>query len=233
VNPAEILVGTAIFQDLSVADVAELVPRLSERHFARGESLWIEGDPAEALYVIVSGQLKSFRVSREGNEVILRLHAAREATGEVGLFHPSGRRQVNVSAMAPTVCYTLPREPMFDFLMRHPAAMRRLLEQLSSMTVHAAYSFSGVAFGDIRSRVAVALLTLGEEFGEPLDAGGLRIRLRLSQATLAALVAASRENVNRALSGFVTAGVIGRNEGHFELHDLEALRRAAVDLREQ
>ena len=60
-------------------------------------------------------------------------------------------------------------------------------------------------------------------------AAGVRIRLKLSQSTLAALVAASRENVNRALSAYVSAGVVSQQDGHFVIHDRSVLE---ADLRE-
>ena len=106
--------------------------------------------------------------------------------------------------------------------------MERMLERLSTIAGQAAYSFSGLAFDDIRRRVAVALLGLAEEFGEETREHGTRIRLRLSQGTLASLVAASRENVNRALAAFVSAGVVSQRDAHFHLHDLDALRQAAI-----
>ena len=52
---------------------------------------------------------------------------------------------------------------------------------------------------------------------------GVRIRLELSQRTLGALVAASRENVNRALAPLVAGGVISQRDGHFVVHDRAAL----------
>ncbi len=58
-----------------------------------------------------------------------------------------------------------------------------------------------------------------------------RIRLELSQRTLGALVAASRENVNRALAPLVAAGVISQRDGRFVIHDhagLAACGRAPV-----
>jgi CRP-like cAMP-binding protein len=222
VDPARILLGTSIFRGQRPEDVAELLPHLRERRFARGEPVWLEGDAAEALYVVAQGQLKSHRVSRDGAEIILRLHPAGDCTGEVGLFHPTLVRQVSVSAMEPSICLLLPRAPLVAFLAEHPAVMLQLLEQLSVMAVASAYSFSGVAFDDIRTRVAVALRALAQEFGEPAD-GGVRIRLRLSQTALAALVAASRENVNRALSSLISAGTVSQSEGHFYVHDLTAL----------
>jgi CRP/FNR family transcriptional regulator len=101
-----------------------------------------------------------------------------------------------------------------------------MLEDLSSVTVQAAYSFTGMAFDDIRCRAARTLLALAEEFGEPTPEG-VRIRLELSQRTLAALVAASRENVNRALAPLVANGVISQRNRHFVVHDLGALAAAA------
>lgn len=226
-DPAGLLLRTPIFRDLCAADVAELLPHLKERRYGRGESLWVEGDRADALYILVEGQIKSYRVSREGAEVIVGFNRGVDVVGEVGFFHPSGARQVSVSAMEPTRCLTVGREPLLAFLARHPVAMRRMMERLSTIAVDAAYRFSGVAFDDIQRRVAVALLALSDEFGEDAPAGGVQIRLRLSQATLAALVAATRENVNRALSTFVRTGAVSQRNGYFHVHDRAALQRAA------
>jgi CRP-like cAMP-binding protein len=227
VDPVGILLQTPIFRDLSAPDVEELLPDLRQRSFVRGEVVWLEGDRADALYIVAEGQLKSFRVGRDGGEVILLLQSGIDVAGEVGLFHPSGVRQVSVGAMVPTRCLTLAKAPLLAFLTRHPAAMERMLERLSSVAVQAAYAFSGVAFDDIGRRVAVALLGLAREFGEQTPDQGVRIRLRLSQSTLAALVAASRENVNRALSTFVGTGAVSQRNGHFHLHDVVALEQAA------
>jgi CRP/FNR family transcriptional regulator len=227
VDPAGILLQTYLFRDLAAADVAALLPALGERSYARGESVWIEGDPALALYIVVEGQLKAHRVGLDGGEIILGINHAVDPFGEVGLFHPGGVRLVSMTAMTPARCLRIPKAPMLEFMSRHPATMERLLERLSTIAGQAAYSFSSLAFDDIQRRVAVALLGLADEFGEATSDRGLRIRLRLSQSTLAALVAASRENVNRALAGFVGAGAVSQSDGHFHLHDLDALRRIA------
>lgn len=106
--------------------------------------------------------------------------------------------------------------------------MERMFEQITRRTVRAAYSFTGMAFDDIRRRVARTLMGLADEFGEPVP-GGVRIRLELSQRTLGALVAASRENVNRALAPLVADGAISQRDGHFVVHDRAVLASAARD----
>ncbi len=224
---AAILLQMPIFRDVGPAAVAELLPHLREQGFRRGETVWLEGARSTDLYLVIEGQFKSYRVDPDGTEVILRLHPVADLIGEVGLFHPTRARQVNVGAMVASRCLLLRREPLLEFLARHPPAMHRMLEQLSVIAVQAASSFSGAAFGDIRRRVATALLTLGREFGEPATDGGVRVRLLISQSTLAALVAASRENVNRALAEFMASGAITQNGGRFHLHDLTSLERVA------
>jgi CRP-like cAMP-binding protein len=87
-----------------------------------------------------------------------------------------------------------------------------MLESLSTIAVRVAYSLADVAFEDIRRRVARMLLDLMNEQGEVTDSG-VRIGLKLSQTTLAAMVAASRENVNRALALFLSRGEVSQKNG--------------------
>jgi CRP-like cAMP-binding protein len=87
-----------------------------------------------------------------------------------------------------------------------------MLESLSTIAVRVAYSLADVAFEDIRRRVARMLLDLMNEQGEVTDSG-VRIGLKLSQTTRAAMVAASRENVNRALALFLSRGEVSQKNG--------------------
>lgn len=226
-DPGSTLLRTDLFGDLTAEDVAELAPDIDERRYPRGQPLWVEGDPALALYILVEGQLKAHRIGVDGGEVILGIYESVDVIGEVGLFHPSGVRRVSTTAMSTARCLRIAKAPLLQFLARHPIAMERMFGRLSAIAGQAAYSFSGLAFDDIQRRVAAALLGLAEEFGERVGENDLRIRLTLSQGTLAALVAASRENVNRALATFVASGAVSQHEGHFHVHDADALRRVA------
>lgn len=223
---AAILLQTPIFQDLSRLDVEELLPDLLDRTFDRGQTIWTEGDRADVIVVIAEGQLKAHRISREGREVIISMYREVSVTGEVGLFHPVGVRWLSLAAMTDSRCLLIRRAPLLGFLGRHPAAMQRMLEQLSVAAVQVAYSFSGVAFDDIGHRVARLILYLADHHGEDTP-DGVRLRLQLSQGDLAAYVAASRESVNRALADLVARGVVSQRGGHFHVHDRNALEEVA------
>lgn len=225
-DPTGILLQTSLFGDLAPDDVEELLPDLRERTYDRAETVWLEGDPADAVVVLAEGQLKAHRLSVDGREVIVAVYSGVAVTGEVGAFHPAGVRWLGLTAMTPARCLMLRRAPLLDFLARHPVAMRRMLESLSMAAVRAANSFSGLAFDDIGRRVAALLLALAAEHGQPAD-DGVRIGLRLSQGELAAQIGATRENVNRALVALVSGGVVSQRSGHFHVHDRVALAQAA------
>lgn len=225
-DPAGILLRTPLFRDLSVADVEELSPDLIKRDYSPGQTIWVEGDPADVLLVLAEGQLKVHRVSPDGREVIVLLLTPVSVTGDVGLFHAAGTRWLSLTAMTAARCFTIRRAPLLTFLSRHPAAMQRTLEQLASAAVSVANSFSRMAFHDIGHRVAALLLLMADEQGEETP-GGIRLMPRMSQSELAAHVAASRENVNRALALLMAEGVVSQQDGHFYVHDRAALAHAA------
>jgi CRP-like cAMP-binding protein len=77
---------------------------------------------------------------------------------------------------------------------------------------------------DITGRVAKKLLELAASHGEKTN-DGVRIGLRLTQRTLAGLVSASRENVNRSLSRFQKQGIITKDGGYITIVHRDRLRR--------
>lgn len=225
-DAAELLLQTTLFRDLSVPDVEQLLSGLTDRTYGKGQAVWRQGDAADVLAIVADGQLKAHRFNTDGREVIVTVVTPYGMTGEVGLFHPAGSRWFDLTAMTPARVLLIRRAPLLNFMTRHPAAMQRLLESLSVTAVNAANMFSGMAFDDISHRVARLLLTLAAAHGEETP-DGLRIAPRLSQGEFAAHIAASRENVNRALAGLVARGLVSHIDGHFYIHDRDALELAA------
>jgi CRP/FNR family transcriptional regulator/CRP/FNR family cyclic AMP-dependent transcriptional regulator len=101
--------------------------------------------------------------------------------------------------------------------------MRRMLATLASNIRRMDETFAESAFLDIPGRVARKLLELAELHGEQ-TADGVRIGMRLSQGTLAGMVTASRENVNRSLSRFASEGLIRRDAGSITIIEQSRLR---------
>ncbi len=212
------------FQDLTAADLEPLLPSFRLRRCPTGGLVWRQGDPADELWFVLAGLVHSIHASPDGAEVVTQVAAAGESFGQPALFAPDPTRIVSVVAVVPTTLLSLPREPLLRFLDEHPAALRRMLESLSILVLSQSNLFGQVAFHDVRGRVAYQLLKLADEYGQPV-ADGVRIPFRLSQGTIAGLVASSRESVNRALAAFVAVGDIRHDDGHIIVVRSEGLRR--------
>ena len=84
-SAAEALAGAPFFADLEPVDLARLVPELEETHFEPGQTVYQQGEPADALYIIRSGQAR-VHVSTSSGTQSLRTLGAPDAFGESELL---------------------------------------------------------------------------------------------------------------------------------------------------
>ncbi len=223
-DPLEIFAGTPIFEGLREGELERLRPSVRSRSFDKGSYLFREGDSGSHLYVIVRGKVKIGRVEEGGAEVVFAIAGADDVLGELSVSENDGERTADAQALEPTVCLTIARAPRLEFLSTQPSMLLQIISTLSGYIKRKDAAIAEIAFLDIPTRVALKLLELAESKGRPTS-GGIVIDMPLAQRTLAGMVGASRENVNRALSRFVELGCIRQSHGAIEVLDREKLRR--------
>jgi CRP-like cAMP-binding protein len=224
VDPVQVLQRSALFEGVDAADLESLLPDLHRRSFEAGTHVFREGDTGEHLYLILNGEVKIARSGPGGAEVVFAVLLPGDMFGELALLEEGAVRTADAVAVQPTECLTLERRALIAFLDAHPERVWHLVRSLSAYIRRKDESFAEVAFLDIQGRVARKLLEMAQAHGEPA-AGGTRIKVRISQRTLAGMVAARRENVNRALSRFVALGDITMTGGYITILNAAALRR--------
>jgi CRP-like cAMP-binding protein len=183
----------------------------------RGEYLFHIGDPAEALYVVASGQLKDSITTEDGEEIIHSVYGPGMVIGEPGFFVPERNRVMAVVALEPSTLLVLGRESLQSFLHRHPQVMTRLIEGLSSTARRATEMIVALARRPLAERLLLRLLDLADTNAQASD--GESSTPKISQATLAAMVGATRENVNRALAALAAQGTIRIGSGRYVITD--------------
>jgi CRP/FNR family transcriptional regulator, cyclic AMP receptor protein len=226
-DDALVLLGrTRLFAGLAPADLQPLLPDLRWRRFARESYIFREGDPGDHLHLIASGEVRISRTTRTGDEVVFAILGAGDVFGELAVLEENAVRSADAQALTEAECLVLHKGPLVSFLKARPAAMWRVITVLSDYIHRKDEAFADLAFHDIPGRVARKLLELASARGEPVGSG-TQIMLPLSQRTLAGLVGASRENVNRALSRFVSLGFIELGRGRITLLQPDELGRRA------
>jgi len=212
VDPVGVLARTPLFDGFPADELETLAPALKLRAFPKGSYLFHEGDAGALLFVVQAGQVKIARMGRTGEEAVYAVLLPGDVFGELALFDPNSVRTADAQAVEPTECVTLGREAFLAFLDAHPKLIRNLVAVIGRYLDRVDDAFAEAAFVDIPARVARKLLDLADTHGQSTPAG-VRIGMRLSQRTLAGMVAASRENVNRALRRFETRGDILQEAG--------------------
>jgi CRP/FNR family transcriptional regulator, cyclic AMP receptor protein len=223
-DPVGILTRTALFREFPAEDLEPLAPSLQIRTYPRGAFIFHEGDPGTVLYVIRAGQVKIARIGPGGDEVVFAILMPGDFFGELALFDDAALRTADAQAVDLTECLTLQRDALMAFLERHPQLMRRLLKVFTAYIRQMDAALAEAAFLDIPGRVATKLLALAQSHGERTPSG-VRIGLKLSQRTLAGMVGASRENVNRSLRRFIARGDIAQDGGYITIRRPAELRK--------
>jgi hypothetical protein len=126
---------------------------------------------------------------------------------------------ISIAATEASEVTSIEREVLIEFLQRHPPAMLRMLQGLAEYVRADAHEMTNIAYRQIRERLAVQLLELADAAPKPAQT------LTLSQTTLAAMIGATRENVNRALAGIVADGHIRTRGRSLTILDPAGLRR--------
>lgn len=221
----EILLRAYPFQDSSRHELEALLPFFRHHAIGAEDFVWRFGDPADRLWFVLRGQARNVITNLEGDEIVTQVVGPGESFGQPALFLTDVPRLGTCVATVASEFLSLGRDPLLRFLETHPAAMRRMLESMSLLILSQSDLYRGVAFHDVRGRVAYQLLKFADEYGEPVS-GGIRIPLKLSQSTIAGLTATSRESVNRVLAAFLEAGSIRREDGYIVVAQREALSGA-------
>ncbi len=206
---------------LSDDDLKALGSRGRRRRFAAGATIFHEGDPGDAAYVVINGRIRMGRISGSGTEATLAIISAGDCMGELALF--DGRpRSASATAMQTTEAFVVSRDDFVNWVQERPAASLALLETLSLRIRRTNEIVTDLVFLDLPQRLAKHLITLANAQAD--GATSRRPRLQVTQAELASMLGVSRESVNKQLNLFARDGWITLSRGAVIIDDAEALR---------
>lgn len=182
-------------------------------------------DQAEALYVLLRGTVRLYRLGSGAREVTLDVHGPGALLGVTALL-PDERYGVYAEAMDDTEALMLGRDALGRLTRSQPAVGVALTEQVTRQTRGVQERLSGLVFLEVSQRLAVALLNLAEREGPWPDGGPLALRDRVSHQDLAHVVGSTRETITKLLGDFRTRGLLDLGYRRIILTNREGLLRA-------
>ncbi len=210
------------FAPLEDPVLRDLAHGAREQHHGAGDTVLLEGDPCAGLYVVLSGQIKVFKVSAEGKEQVIKLLGPGRTCNDVPCFD-DGPNPASVATLEPSRLLLIPKASMQGLIARHlpvaAAVIRMLAGRLRALTL----LVEDLALRDVTARVAKLLLDCARG-GSTLAEGGICCH-QLTQQQIAAMTGSVREVVQRALKALEQDGAIRMGRGRIAVLDPAALER--------
>ena len=225
----------AIFSQLDDEQLERLATLARPQRLPAESTVFLQGDPAGAFYLVAEGRVKVFKLLRDGRTATVRHVEAGQTFAEAALFHEA--YPSCTETMSDSLLYRFDTRETLDLLLAEPqlavnllAAMAHLLGLLNRRVEELLLP--------VPARLARYLLARADEQLEPAAAGGPApadgprvIRLPTSKRELAARLGTVPETLSRTFDRLKRAGVIRMSGDHelIEILSFEKLHRLAQD----
>ena len=212
-----------LFSGLSEAPAARLAAAGHPRRLQKGQLLFGQGEPGDAVYLVAAGSIAIVLTTADGRELVINEMRAGDFFGELALF-PGQTHTAGAVAVAASLVLCLPCAAFLAELDSQPSLMRRLLDTFAQRLRASSERESALAFMTAPARLARLLL---QNVATDGVTGPL---VTISQEELAQRVGVTRQTVAKVLGGWRRAGWIITGRGRIMLVDRAALKRLAIDV---
>jgi CRP-like cAMP-binding protein len=189
---------SSFFSALEPEIIMQIAALCTSRNLSDGETLFLKGDPGDALYFVRRGQIIIGTSTSTGRQLTHNILGPGDIFGEIALL--DGRpRSADAVASGPVELFMIRRSDFQDLLRRQPAIMTRIIELLCERLRFLSERLEEASLFSLKSRLARRLLKLAEDFGGDIS---------ITQEELSVLVGAGRETVNRQLQKWQKSGIL-------------------------
>ena len=138
-----------------------LAASATHRRYDAGQVIYVEGEPAESIYILESGWVKATRMTREGREQAMIFLRPVEVFGDIAVFtgttYPG-----TVVALEDVDVWVIPAKTILDLIPRHPALAMAVIRHLGERVLHYISLVEDLSLRSVESRLANTLLRYAE-----------------------------------------------------------------------
>ncbi|GAP13362.1 transcriptional regulator, Crp/Fnr family [Longilinea arvoryzae] len=220
--------SATLFAGLPDAEVQRIAAAAHLKQMPAGEYFFLQGDPAERIYLLVEGRLKLSQSAADGQQALLRVIGAGSLFGAVALAQA---KEYPVSAQAAAdsqAVYWTPLELM-EFVKKSPELAINAMKVMAEHVQEFQDRYLQLATERVERRLARTLLRLAAQTGKKTDAGVL-IDLPLTRQDLAEMSGTTLFSVSRILNQWEEQGLVAVGRTKVVVVFPHGLVRIAEDL---
>ncbi len=183
-----------------------------------GKDIFLEGDAVQSIALILSGNVRVYKIGEQGREITLYRFGLGEScilTANAIMNQQLFPAVALVESEAEAIM--IPADTFRDWMRRYEEWRTFLFDLLSQRLADVMAIVDEVVFHRMDARVAALLL-------RSTDQGSI---LQTTHQEIAAELGTSREVISRILEGFESAGLIASSRGQVEILDADELAARA------
>lgn len=193
----------------------------SKYTYKKGEFIIRPGESPSGVFLIESGLVKAYDITKYGEENLLIIR--RESEMFPLIWAITGQeRQVIYEAIGPTAVWEISREQFLAHIKSHAEALAPLLDMTLEMYRIHSERILNLEYRSVRERLISFLLTMSHRFGKKTPQG-LLINVPLRHQDIASSINASRETTTRELTSLERKELLINSQSLITLVDLNKL----------
>ena len=193
----ELLKDVSRLNELPAADLKALAESAEVRKAPKGAPLFSEGQDAEGLWIVRTGEVKLTKSGRDGREQILCLARPGKAIIE-GLRFDGGGYPASAVAMRAASAILIPNEFLTRLGDRRPQVLRTLIDMRAKRSDRTLQLVSDLSLRTVPARLASFLCTL-VAMREAKGQDSRNLVRDLTTETVAGRLGTVREEISRGL----------------------------------
>jgi CRP-like cAMP-binding protein len=214
----EKLSAAVVGERIATFDPRALLSKLSigksSRSYLVDETIFSQGELANAAFYLQSGKVKLTVVSKTGKEAVVAILMQDSFFGE-GCLAGQPLRMATASADQPSTIIRVEKQVMVDLLHQDPEFAERFLAYILTRNVRMEADLVDHLFNSSEKRLA-RLLLLMANFGQ--ESKPIPLLAKMSQETLAEMIGTTRSRVSFFLNRFRDLGFIDYSGGGMQIN---------------
>lgn len=217
--------GAAFMSGLGRDTMRRLASVGSEVSFDRGETVFLQGDAHNGIWIIDSGRVRTFYIGPSGREITLAYWTPGHFVGGPEVFG-RGRHIWSADAAEPVKALFVTGRALRGFVAEDPSIAIALIEGLiaKGKTYSALIQMLGTR--SVSERLEQLLLILAQTHGRP-DGASVLIDRAITYEQIATVVGATRQWVTKSLDRLEQVGAIEITRQTIRILDIEATSLSA------
>lgn len=216
-----------MFAEAPDSDLEKIAQNSVERSIEEGEFFFFQGDPAEYLYVLTSGQVKLVQSSPNGKQVNIRTIQPWDMFAALGAVRKDATYPASAQALQDSAALVIKSNFMSEMMQTRPYLAVGLTRLMTSLIQEIQARFRELATERVEQRIAHTLLRLASQMGKRIENGVASVEMEFSRQDLAEMTGTTLFTVSRTLSEWEKSGVIEAGRERIKIKDLSELMKIA------